>query len=93
MSKVLEKNYSSMDKNVAFFQNHLQQWLPKNFGKFVVITNEKLFGTYDTYPLAYKAISKIAPVGSYIIEECIDNGTKEFISHYSILPVFLTSNS
>jgi len=44
--------------------------------KFLVIKNKTIIGVYDDMDIAYDETRKIEDVGTFIIQECVDDPTK-----------------
>jgi hypothetical protein len=45
----------TLERELAFFEAHRQDWLHHHAGKFVLIIGERLLGTYDSPARAYEA--------------------------------------
>jgi len=63
MTKPLEKEFKYYIKN--------QKNLVKKYnGKFIVIKNEKVIGSYDDELTAIEETSKIEKIGTFLIQKC-----------------------
>jgi hypothetical protein len=67
------------NKNFAFFQGHLHEYLGNELlkNKFVIIYDEKMVGTYDTFASALDEAASKYPQSEFIIQQIISND--EFI--------------
>jgi len=63
-----------MSENQKFFDENLETWLkdPKYFGKYLVIKDAKILGTYPYIRQAYNETIKKYPHGTFTIKPCID---------------------
>ena len=43
-----------LDRELAFFRAHLAEWLASYLGKFALVRDEALVGTFDTAEAAYQ---------------------------------------
>ncbi|MDR3208947.1 MAG: hypothetical protein LBT45_03820 [Rickettsiales bacterium] len=72
-----------MDKNLEFFETHLAELSKDYYGKYVIIFNESVIGSKDTFELAYDyAIKELhLEEGTFIIQHCVDPVTN--VCHFA----------
>jgi hypothetical protein len=58
-----------LEKESAYYENVLSQLLKSDLGKFVLIKNEKVYGTYDTIKDALKSGYEKFKAESFFVKE------------------------
>jgi hypothetical protein len=60
--------------NLAFYKSHLEEFLSNNLlkGKYVVISDEKIQGAFDTLEVAISYAVDHFQVGDYILQQIIN---------------------
>ncbi|MDR3165584.1 MAG: hypothetical protein LBU13_08400 [Synergistaceae bacterium] len=62
--------------------------LYKEYGHcFLVIKNQQVIGTYNRMDAAYDEARKTEPIGTFIIQECVDDPEKLVLSFQSNVAV------
>jgi hypothetical protein len=63
-----------MDKNLAFFEAHLADLIKDHYGKYVIISDEKVAAVVDSFDEAYIHAIKDLKLkeGDFIIQHCVD---------------------
>ena len=70
-----------MSKNITFFNNNKEKYISQNFGKYVLISNQKVLGFFDNYENTYKsAIQNSCKEGEFLIVHCVDENTEKYLS-------------
>jgi hypothetical protein len=62
-----------LDKEIQFFEKMKPQLMEHHFGKFVVIHNKQLVGTYDSFNKAAEEALRQFGKGPYLIRQVIGN--------------------
>ena len=62
-----------IDQEVKYFNDHLNEWLPSNLGKIVVIKNQELVGFYNTFDEALSEAARRFGLDTYLIRQVIPN--------------------
>jgi len=60
-----------LEKQFDYFKSHQNKLLKKNEGKFLVIKDKKVQGTYDTEIEAYMETKKKFKLGTFLIQQCL----------------------
>ena len=65
---------SAQEDNLAFFTSNLQNWLdnPAFKGKYIVIYDEEVKGTYDKFASAIEFAAGNFPQGDFVIQQVIN---------------------
>lgn len=63
---------NNLDKNYEFFIKHRKELCDKYLNKYVIIKDEKIVGTYETFEEALEKAKDIE-AGTYIIQKCEEN--------------------
>lgn len=58
------------DWNYQYYCKHAKEFKKENPGQYVVIKNQSVFGFYGSFAEAYKAITAVAMLGTFIIQDC-----------------------
>lgn len=67
-----------IDKNYNYYLANQEEIDKKYKNKYIIIENEKIFGSYNTLPDAIQA-AKVLKAGTYIIQQCVrKNNTQTF---------------
>jgi thermostable 8-oxoguanine DNA glycosylase len=70
-----------------YFEDNLSDLFKKFGHRFIVIKNESVIGDYDTFDAAYENTVKTEELGTFIIQECVDDPEK-LIKHFQSNIVF-----
>lgn len=62
---------TALKKEFEYFKQHQDELVEKYEGKFVVIADEKVLGTYGSEMEAYRESQKSHPLGTFLIQKCI----------------------
>jgi hypothetical protein len=62
-----------MNKNYEYFSDNLKELVKKYAGKFVVIKNQNVISSYDTFDEAYTITIMTEELGDFIIQHCTPN--------------------
>jgi hypothetical protein len=72
-----------VNKDYEFFKANAKQ-LYKNYGhKFLVIKDCQVIGVYDNFALAAKETLKTEALGTFIVQECVENFEKNMVVFHS----------
>jgi len=71
-----------MDKNYEYFVNNLKDLLTNYDEKFIVIKNQDVIASYDSFDEAYAATIKKEKLGDFIIQHCVA-GALEPSAHFA----------
>jgi hypothetical protein len=77
---------NQLKKEFEFYLEHQEEYVKKHDGKFLVIKDQKLIGSYDTFEEAYIETCKELEPGSFLIQKCTqgsDDYTSTFYSNVS----------
>lgn len=58
-----------LDKEIAYYQAHLDQWLREYPGKYVSIKEEEVLGFFDSRDEALTAAIDRFGIGSYLVRQ------------------------
>jgi len=58
-----------LEKEYAYYQAHKDEFLKIYLGKFIVIVNEEIIGTFATVDEAYKEAAKTHQPGTFLIQQ------------------------
>ncbi len=72
--------YFMLEKEYNYFNIHRNEFIDKFKGKFIVIMNESVLGTYNTMEEAISVTTKTHKIGSFLIQECIPE--EQNIQHF-----------
>lgn len=76
------------DKNYEYFISHFDELYLKYPEKFIVIQNQSVLGTYDSFDEAYATTISTEELGTFLIQECTKNTEKSINSFFSNNVVF-----
>lgn len=62
-----------LEKEYEYFQKNKKELKEKFLGKFIVIKNEEVIGAYSSAAEALKETSKKYAVGSFLIQQVVEN--------------------
>lgn len=65
-----------LEKELAFYEKTLNNWLTEYPGKFVLVKGEELVGVYDTNEQALSAGASRFGLGSYLVR-CIQKNKED----------------
>lgn len=68
-----------LDKEFRYYLDNQNDLVKKYKGKFIVIINEKVVGSYDSHGEAYETAIKSYELGSFLIQHCLPG--EESYSH------------
>jgi hypothetical protein len=77
-----------LEKQLEFYIKNQAELLKTYEGKYIVIKNEKILGSYESEMEAYVETIKEHKVGSFLIQLCLpgeDNYTQTFHSHVAFV--------
>lgn len=63
-------NYTMLDKEFKYYIDNQQTLVEEYNGKFLVIKDEKVIGTYDSEDTAYFETEKNHEPGTFLIQFC-----------------------
>lgn len=61
---------TALKKEFEYFKKHQDELVAKYGGKFVVIADEQVLGSYDNELEAYQESQKSHPLGTFLIQRC-----------------------
>lgn len=72
-----------------YFVEHYQELYKEHGHKFIAIKNGKILGVFDAELEAVTEVSKIYPLGTFIVQECNGNesGYTNYISSWQLISV------
>lgn len=70
-----------IDVNYKYFKDHFDELYPKYSEKYIVIKNEQVIGSYNSFDDAFNETTKTEAVGSFLIQYCTMNKDK-YINHF-----------
>lgn len=59
--------------NFVYFNQMLPEYLKAHLGKFVVISDSKEQGFYDTFDEAYQVAVSMFGLGNFIVQQCVSD--------------------
>ena len=59
-----------LEREFQYYKDHQKELVEKYNGKFLVITNNKVVGIYDTELEAYTTAKKSYKAGTFLIQHC-----------------------
>jgi hypothetical protein len=62
-----------MNNNYDFFVNNLMDLVKDYDGKFIVIKEQRVIASYDSFDDAYVETTKTEILGNFIIQHCISS--------------------
>ena len=62
---------SALDTQIAYFEEHRDEFVSKHHHEFVVIYNETPLGFYTSRMDAYTAAKKACPPGEFLLRQCL----------------------
>ena len=60
-----------LEDNYIFFKNNLPNFLKQYEGKYIVIKDKCVVGSYDALDEAYRETIKKEALGTFIIQQCV----------------------
>lgn len=66
-----------MEKDFNWFKEHYIEFQNKYGNTFIVIKNETVLGTYETYANAVRTTMQTEEIGTFIVQEC----NKDYIAY------------
>ena len=66
-------NNEELKKNYNYYVNNHNEIVKKYLNKFIVIKDEKILDSYDTFEEAFKKSSEKYELGTFIIQKCTKN--------------------
>jgi hypothetical protein len=64
---------NNLQKELEYFKEHQEEFMAHYKGKFLVIKNQKVEGVYETEIEAYNEAQKKFELGTFIIQQCLDD--------------------
>jgi len=77
----------SLKKEFGYYLAHQDELVKKYNGKFIVIKNAKVVGSYDTELEAVKKTSEKYELGTFLVQKC-EPGTKSYTQTYHSRVIF-----
>lgn len=77
------ENNEALKNNYKYYLNHHAEIVEKYLNKFIVIKEQKIVDSYDTFEEAVSKSSEKYELGTYLIQKCtktIDEDTQIFHS-------------
>ena len=65
--------YELVEKNYNYYVENHKTLVKKYVNKFIVIKDEKVVGSFDSFEDAYKNAENKYELGTFIIQECTKN--------------------
>lgn len=78
----------SLDKEFEFYKSQQEELVKQYLGKFLIIKDQKVVGSFDTKLEAYNDGVKNYGLGNFLLQECLpgeDNYTQTFHSRVSLV--------
>lgn len=75
------------EEDFKFFVEHYQEFFSRYGHKFLAIKNKRVLGAFDSAMDALEEITKVEPLGSFIVQEC--TGDESAYTVFITTPVFL----
>jgi len=60
-----------LEKEYKYFSDHLDEFIKKYKGKFIVLKNNCILGIYDSMPEAISETTKEHVLGTFIVQKCV----------------------
>ena len=72
-----------------YFLENMEDFYRQYGHKFIALKNKNILGAYDNFMNAYESTLKTEEIGTFIIQECLDNKEK-LVRHFqsNVRPVF-----
>lgn len=61
---------NSLEKEFEFYLKHQDELVQKYNGKFLVIKNQKVIGSYENFSAAVEETSKTEDMGTFLVQKC-----------------------
>ena len=76
------------DKDFEYFLQNMEKFYEEFGHKFLSIKNQEIIGVYDDFDLALHETLKRAELGTFIIQECL-NDKEKLVNHFqgNVMPV------
>jgi len=81
-----EKMYT-LEKDFDFYLNHQDELVKKYNGKYIVIKNGEVLGSYESDIEAVEETTKMHELGTFLVQYC-SPGDKSYTSHFHSRVVF-----
>lgn len=65
-----------LEEEYKYFKDHKKELLESHKNKFVVLKKNELIGVYDNEKAAYEETTKNHSVGSFLIQQCVEDEEK-----------------
>lgn len=72
---------SNLEKEFNYYLENQAELVKKHKGKYIVIKNQKVIGSYDSEIGAVNATIKKHPPGSFLVQKC-ELGTESYTEIY-----------
>jgi len=75
-----------LEREFKYYKDHQADLVKRYNGKFIAILGEKVIGVFDSELKTYTEIKKEYPVGTFLIQHCLqgkDSYTQTFYSRVS----------
>jgi hypothetical protein len=66
-----------LEQEFEYFLSHQTELVERYEGKVIVIKNGSVLGAFDNHAEAVREISKIHPLGTFLVQKC-DAGTEAY---------------
>lgn len=66
-------NNEELKKNYDYYTKNHDKIVKKYLNKFIIIKDEKIVDSYDTFEEAFKKSSEKYKIGTFIIQKCTEN--------------------
>jgi hypothetical protein len=63
----------STKQDYEYFINNIEELYKKYGHSFLVVKGEEIIGAYDTFESAFDETVKSLPLGSFLIQECVED--------------------
>ena len=72
---------SALETEFKWYLEHQEELVKKHNGKFIVIKNSKVLGSYDSVRAAVDETSKSQEMGTFIVQKCTP-GDKDYTATF-----------
>lgn len=62
-----------LEEEYKYFKTNKKELVKKHKNKFVVIKKDQVLGVFDTEKEAYEEAAKNHEVGTFLIQQCVEN--------------------
>lgn len=84
----LKEAKKMIDKNYEYFISHFDELYSEYPEKYIVIKNENVIGSYDSFDEAFDKTTQTEIIGSFLIQLCSSNNERNINHFYSNNVVF-----